>query len=100
MQKQKKIQKNTTNFKKQKKITKRRKKEKKINKENLNNVFFKSKSLKKSLFCPRKTKTFKNIFFTKNKAILHISFPIFGGRDSTRALQSSLIQISRGVVQT
>ena len=59
----------------------------------------KSKNLKKSQ---------KSLIFTKKKLKKNndlqkksypLSFPILGGRDSTRALQSSPFQISGGVVQ-
>ena len=39
------------------------------------------------------------IFFAEEKKCYPLSFPILGGRDSTRALQCSPFQISGGVVQ-
>ena len=56
-----------------------------------NHLFSKKKKMKKKKFCQKKKKK------KKRKKCYPLSFPILGGRDSTRALQSTPFQNPGGV---
>ena len=59
-------------------------------------LFQKYKNLKKSqITYLKKIKNITN-FAKKRKKCYHLSFPILGGRDCTRALQSTPLQNPRG----